>query len=213
MASLNEIAYSYAESVGKSDDIALVRRLKFSIKYYRALFIRQDFERNSLSRDLLQRYIDELIQVDEVDSLCVTVGCNVLRTKNKVPKPVRTKGSLFFRIGTIRLYNPPWKEVDLGELKYQKYNKFTSKETFWYYINDYIYIITKKKFKYISITGIGLNPKEWHDKCINSTACVSDDDEFPIAPDYLAKILIGMRSSELALQIPEKEVNVDAEPR
>ena len=84
---------------------------------------------------------------------------------------------------------------------------------FWYYINDYIYIITKKKFKYISITGVGLDPKEWHDKCINSTACVSDNDEFPIAPDYLARILMGMRSSELALQVPEKEVNVDAAPR
>lgn len=213
MASLNDIAYSYAESVGKSDDIALVRRIKFAIKYYRALFIRQDFEKNPLSRDLLQRFVDDLIKVDEVDSDCVIVGCTVLRTKNKIPKPVRLKGSLFYRVGGIRLKDPAWKEVDLGELKYQQYNKFTSKAVFWYYINDYIYVITDKKFKYISITGVGLDPTEWNDKCVNSVECVSDDDEFPIPADYLAKILAGMRNSELALQVPEKEVNVDAEQR
>lgn len=213
MASLNEIAYSYAESVGKSDDIALVRRIKFSIKYYRALFIRQDFEKNPLSRDLLQRYVDTLIKVDEADSDCVIVGCEILRTKNKIPKPVRLKGSLFYRIGAVPLNEPAWKEVDLGELKYQRYNKFTSKAVFWYYINDYIYVITDKKFKYISITGVGLDPQKWYDKCLSSANCVSDDDEFPIPSDYLARILVGMRSSELALQIPEKEVNVDEEPR
>ncbi len=214
MASLNEIAYAYAESVGKSDDIALVRRIKFTIKYYRALFARQDFERNGQSKDMLQRYIDELIKVDELDSVCIQVGCSLLRTKNTVPKPVRSKGNLFYRVGPIRLTSAAWKESDLAEVKYQKFAKFTKNATLWYYINDYIYVIAEGKFKWISVTGVGVDPNEWNDKCLTNPAnCVSDDDEFPMPADYLARIYAGMRSSELALQIPEKEINVDGDPR
>lgn len=213
MATLNQIAYNIMESVGKSDDVALLRRIKMAIKYYRAKLIRQDFERNGLSKDMLQTFIDNVIKVDEADSNCLVIGCTVLRTEHKVPKPVRLKGSLFYRVGTIRLKDPAWKEVGIGELKYQQFNKFTSQATFWYYLNDYIYIITNKKFKYISITGIGADPSEWLDKCVNSADCVSDDEEFPIAADMLDTVLKAIRETELSLQIPEKEINVDAEPR
>lgn len=214
MASLNEIAYSFAEAVGKSDDIALVRRVKFAIKYYRAKLIRQDFERNGLSRDMLIRIVTPLIKVDEADNPCVKAGCLLLRTKDKVPKPVRTKGSsLFYRVGGIKLTSETWGEVDLNEVKYLQYRTFTKNGTFYYYVNDYLYIITNGKFKYASITAVFADPTKAINQCIDSAECVSDDDEFPIPEDYLDTILKGLMSSELSLQIPEKEVNIDATAR
>ena len=205
MATLNQIAYAYAEAVGKADDVSVIRRIKFAIKYWREKFIRQDFEKNGLSKDLLQTYVDSLIKVNEVDSPCVIAGCTILRTANAVPKPVRTKGATFHRVGAILLGSPAWDEVELAQLKYKQFAKFTKNTTMWYYINNYIYVVTNGKFKHISITGVGADPTQWRDKCID-VSCVSDDDEFPIPGDYLADILRGLMQGELALQLPDHDV-------
>lgn len=214
MASLNQIAYSFLESVGKSDDVALLRRIKFAIKAYRAKFIRQDFEKNGVSKEFLQTFIDNLIKVDEADTDCLELGCTILRTEHKVPKSVRIKNSLFYRVGAVRFSSHAWKEVSIGEVKYMAFAKYISNVTFWYHKNDYIYVVTKGKFKYISITGVGVNPEEWRDRCIDSVNCLtSDDEEFPLALDMLDMILTALCTLDLSLQIPEKEINVDAEPR
>lgn len=212
MATLNEIAYSFTESIGKSDDIALVRRVKLAINYYRAKYIRQDFERNGLSREMLQRIVIPLIKVDEADSSCVQVGCTILRSEKKIPKPVRTKGvSQFIRVGTVKLTNESWGEIDINEVQYISTRKFTKNSTFYYYIDEYIYVVTNKKFKYASVSAVFAEPAKAVEMCINSSKCVSDDDEYPIPLDMLDSILKELRNSEISLVLPEKEVNIDGD--
>ena len=50
---LNEIAYNIADASGRGTNAAYIERLKFQIKYYRALLLRRDQERKRKDRRLL----------------------------------------------------------------------------------------------------------------------------------------------------------------
>lgn len=194
MASLNRLARAFIDSVEQPFNIGLLERVKFHIKHYRAKFIRQDFERNGISRNIVQSYVDNLIKVDELDNCIVDIGCTILKTKNKVPKPVQTKGNLFQRVGSVNYKGLAWGELTPNELLYIKHNIYTSKAIYFHYTNDYIYVYGNKKLKYIRIDGVFEDPYEALTKCVDGADCVTDDDEFPISLHMVDLIYKEMRN-------------------
>lgn len=194
MASLNELATAFIDSVEQPFNIPLRERVKFHIKHLRAKFIRQDFERNGISRNIVQSYVDKLIPVDALDTCVIQLGCTVLRTENKVPSPVQTKGNLFQRVGSVNYQGMAWGEIYPDELPYIGYNLFTAKSTRYHYTNNYIYVYTEGKQKYIRIDGAFEDPQAALDRCVDSANCVSDDDEFPISLHMVDLIYKEMRN-------------------
>ena len=97
MATLNEISATICDALGKPFDGMLKQRVKFSIKYYRAMLIRRDAERNPMSKHNVQRMNVKLKKVDKADTCVVDIDCDVLRTEHKIPKPVRMNSDSPFK--------------------------------------------------------------------------------------------------------------------
>jgi len=206
---LNQIAYSIAEAVGESFDVALLERIKFSVKYYRAELLRQEFERSGIDRQVVQRMVQQLTSVDIADTCVVDVGCDVLRTLNKVPQPVAIKGEVFRYVGSPNFINEEWVHTDINELRYTAHNTFTADVTRYTYVNGYIYVYTNKKFKYVMLESVFLNPEEAVTACSDSYNCIDDDDEFPIQGHLIRRIVNGLVTQELRILTPSKEVQAD----
>jgi hypothetical protein len=109
---LNEIAYNIADASGRGTNAAYIERLKFQIKYYRALLIRRDQERNSYLPDAFIQTIEVPISAVTLTSSNATVltGGDIDPTTSinsqtlhksdfQLPEPVRLKRSIpFFEV-------------------------------------------------------------------------------------------------------------------
>jgi hypothetical protein len=203
---LNELAQSYCDSVNKPFDVQFLERIKFAIKGYRAALIRQDFERNGMAKDMLQSFVTKLVTVDEADNCIINVGCTILRTEDKVPKPVQLKGGdLFNYVGSVNIKNQPFVLTDTNELQYTKHKKYTKNSTRYIYRNGYIYIYTTGKFKYITIEGVFENPEEAMNLCANN--CPDDNDQFPISAAMLEALYIKLANAEMRNKTEDLEVS------
>lgn len=210
MSSLNQIATAFIDSINQPFNIVMRERVKFHIKHLRAKFIRQDFERNGISRNIVMSYVDDLIKVDALDNCLIDLGCTILRTKRKVPKPVQLKDNLFQYVGSANYQSGSWGEFTPNELETIQYNLWTSKETRYHYTNDYIYVYTNKFYKWIRIDSIFENPEEAVTQCPGMVNCLTDDDEFPISAHMIDMIYKEMRNiAILSKIIDDKEITND----
>ncbi len=196
MTTLNQIADYICGKVDAPFDEKLKDEVKFAIKGYRALFLRRDLERNIDTGRFKQSFLVELIKVDEIDSCKVELGCTILRTKNKVPKSIRTKNPVPYQSVTasavrgIRDIYPYKVRNEVAILA--KHNKFQLSEVLGYdYINDYIYVWLIKNhpkvLKWVRIEDIFDDPEEIN-SCAYGETCYNDDMDYPISKD-LAQLI------------------------
>lgn len=208
MATLNQIGERIAFALNEPLNYVLKENIKFSVKYYRSLFIRRDVAANGLSDEFLQKFHVPLLKVDKADDCAFNLGCTVLRTKNKVPKPVRLKSDVLFKFaGTPS--GKGFNYTEFEELRSRLHNKYTANEIVYSYINGYIYIYNASKLKYVALQYIVDNPEEIN-FCATSDTCYDDDKEFPIASDFLADIVTNILSKEFRIMNPtDEQVNID----
>lgn len=214
MATLNQIAASYCDAVDKPFDMMLRERVKFSIKYWRAKLIRQDFERNPPDRSVVQSIVLPMASVDAADSCLVVAGCKLLRTQNKVPRPVVIKGSQpFFYVGPVVFScddNLPFSHATRTEIEFARYKNLTANNIRYMYFNDYIYV-TDCLRQYIRADHPFEDPFAAMEACIDGGNCVDDDTEFPISGHMLDTILRGLQTAELRIMTSPQEVTVEDE--
>lgn len=198
MATLNQIADYIAGSLKQPLNEELKRRIKFSVKAWRADFIKQDIERNGISGIYTQRLVLDLTKVDEIDSCKVEGECKVLRTVNKVPKPIRRTDDVDFNFVGEADGSVSFTEASRNEVELFKYLKYTSTKRRYRYINGYIYIFNAKRMKYLGLEYAFENPEEAIQVCSSSTAdnCYHDDMEFPLPLDMLNRMIKGMLEGE-----------------
>lgn len=195
MPSLNNIADTVAHELKQWDNYELKQRIKLKAKLKRAVFIRRDSERNSVSSQYLQRFRAELIQVDKLDNCVVQDGCIILRTKNLMPTTIRLNNysdSKF--VGDLE--GNTWTETELEELKYTKYNRFTANVIRFARINGYRYIFNNRLVKWIVEEAAWENPEAAINFCDNTT-CYTDDMEFPCGADLIDLIITEILKEEL----------------
>lgn len=211
MQTLNKIAYSIADSVGQPLNHMMVERIKYTIKYYRAEFIRQDIAKNGVSAEYLQTVTVPLQRVDEVDFCNVVLGCDVLRTINKIPKPVRKSYTIPFKYVGYVGFKGAFSYRQGQENTYAKFNKFTGCSLAYDYKNGYIYVYNNLKLKYITVQDVFIYPEEVNSFCSddNGTQCYNDDMDFPMPEDMLRTITQGIRSGELRMyNLDDKEIEL-----
>jgi hypothetical protein len=201
MASLNEIAYSIATKLGKPIDFMLINDLKFSIINYRALFIRQDYTKNGRYNAL---FIQDLgcVPTEKVDSAeCCDVEseCNVIRTVDELPDPVRLKGlEDFVFVGAIDK-KTRYTMILPEEVSYVSYNKYSKLDPRYYYMNSRVYLVNVTA-GYVNIRGIFADPREAarFNHCAGAD-CYTDDTYFPCPEDMIAGIKTGIIQGELQI--------------
>ncbi len=206
MPSLNQIADTIIDRLNQPFNTMLRERKKFEVKYWRAEFIRQSVEKNGLSYEFIQPFETDLTKVDKADTCIANINCPVLRTKNKIPKPVRLKDDVPFKYVGELGGNNSYSYTELEELPFTLSNKYTAKSIRYNYTNGYIYVFNNTKLKFISIQGIFTNP-ELINSCSN--LCYNDDMEFPIADDMLRSIIEGIVNEELKAPVKDREVKVE----
>lgn len=209
---LNKIAYDIADSLDKPFDVRFVERIKFAVLYWRAELIRRDSEKNNISKEFLNKFVTDLVDVDIADNCAIDVGCKVKRTRYKIPRPIRQKDvdSLFAFVGSAD-GKKSFSMVDMELLDLYKHSKYTNKEPRFDYTNGYIYLYDmssesyRSKIKYIRIHGVFFDPRSISDVLCDGSPCWSDDDELPIGSDMIRTITEGIIQGKLRLPNPDEE--------
>jgi len=203
---LDEIAYNILNLLrgGRSsnDELISIEQIKFNIKHYRAMFIRRDYARNGYVSNHLEQDLG-CIDLERVDaSKCCNLpqDCPVYRTKRKLPKTVRFNLSDAFTFigkpngtGTIP-------KIEAYEIEFLPYDKYTSRHTKYYIIDEYIYVYEPKGLEAINIRGVFEDPEAVSNfATCNDGDCYDEYSDFPLPMDMVSAITAGMAAGELAL--------------
>lgn len=138
----------------------------------------------------------ELVLAPIHECPCVPpLGCYILRTKEKLPKPVDL--GLFSAITSVTSLDGQvvYSEIPWASKKYKSKNRFTAALPDYFIRNGYLYITWSRGPKVISITGIFEDPMKVEDYpsfCGNEgkDPCWSPlDMEFPIEDKYLEDLI------------------------
>jgi hypothetical protein len=206
---LNEIIYNIAGVVNRENDLSFLEQLKFKVKYYRALLVRRDQQRNRfLAPQLIQTLpAVALVKVDSAEHSAVNVECSILRSIHPIPKPIRLKGSnAFTYVGTVDKLRE-YGEILASQVAYVSQSKFTKDVPRYYYINDHVYILNANP-THISIQGVFEDPEAASMFGDTETEFLYHDDmEFPVPADMVQQITQAILSTELGVQTPQDDNN------
>lgn len=173
MAKLDEIIYSIHRIIERqiSDDTSLSERETiFHINTQRALHVRNELNRNrSIDPELIQSL--GCVEVEFVDrSEClkcgIETGCDVMRTKEKIPSLVELHDRIPIQsISYNNVLAPTFNvKTSFEQLKYVGHGRFNKNQVFVGIKDQYIYIISNNPearfLEHISVNGVFENPLE-----------------------------------------------------
>ena len=207
---INQIVDTIADGFDKSLDVMFKERLKFSVKYYRARFIKQEIDKGNYN-DLFQHFITvPLTKVDIVDDCAIALGCDVLRSVNKIPQPIRNRGVKSFPFvgsvnGSVR-----FEQVHLENLRFKLKSKYRQGRIYYDYRNEYLYIYNNLKLEFAGIRGVFADLDALKGYQCNNGVCYTDNDDFPLPIDMIQWVITGILSNELrVVSRDDKEVDID----
>jgi len=193
MTTLSQLIYDLwmAQSPDISDDSIVDERvIKFWIHNQRALWLRNDFNKN---REIDDNVIQDLGAVpviidDRVWDNSYIQDKKILRTNVKIPVTIeRYDGPTLTRIGALDIGVRPFKLIDYTRLPFVGNGKFNKLEIFTFLLNGYIYIVSHKDnpitkvIKYINVRGVFENPEEVSTfNTLNGTPCYTDESPYPV---------------------------------
>jgi hypothetical protein len=210
MPTLNQIASELSSTLNQPFNHELKERIKDIVKSEMSLFIRQSITRHGIDETLILSYIAEL-EISRVNTNIIKEDVNpdVIKTKHKVPTPVRYDGdSPFIFVGSVdEVISFPYRNK--REANYA-YSFFPTGTTHSYYIeNKYIFLnslpFNSFKAKYIKIKAIFENP--------DLVLSMYDDNDgqdlvIPLPLDILS--LIRGKVINLLSNSPKKDSNITA---
>ncbi len=186
MATLNQLSDNIAIRLNRPFDSVLKELIKDSYKDLRALYLKRTIERNGIHESLKQSYDVELELVDFSDSCFISVDCPLLKTKNKVAKPLQYKTDVpFDYVGTIT--GNSITHSTFGTIKFYKHLPLVGNAMYYFYMNDHIYVYGNTKLGVIRIESVFANPEQAISLC-NNADCYDDDMEFPLPQDIIFNI-------------------------
>ncbi len=204
MATLRSIAAEMAGSLGKPYDAEVIDRLKSYILQERALYYKRTIDKDGVDAISLQHYVCELTTKP---ALFTNIGHStegvvsnlILRTVNRIPRPVRVKGyGPFNYVGSLDK-RTPFVQATPIEFEYAQHLPIIDSTRVIRYcvVNDYIYLdkndlegyLGKQQANHISITAVYENPfLAMNPEDNESGIHYQDDMEFPIPMDFLTNL-------------------------
>jgi hypothetical protein len=150
----------------------------------------------------------ELIKVTGNDCPCTPIsGCDVLRTKFKLPKPINSiNGYILDSVMSVD-GNILFSEVTYKRKLWRKGDKYTSTKPDFFILDDYIYITSTRTLKAISIMGLFADPIE---AATHPGTCDTSETTCPIYPmelefpleTELVDALVKLTLEELVIGFP-----------
>lgn len=200
---ISRVKTGFSRGIWNSDDRLSSRYIMSVALSKRERVLKQEQEKKGWEDKFAIQTIPcmELIEVDQVECECLPAsarGCKVLRTKNKIPKPIKDElYSVTFLDGTV--------------ITPDRFNSYKSLSRLapvrtaisYYFTNEYIYLINEHLKKYIRVEAIFQDPSE-----ISNAGCSSDgvsdaccgiytDISFPV-PNGLLDSIVALTIQEIA---------------
>lgn len=194
MITKRKLTYDILNTIrgGKQSDDENIshRQVGFWVDNTRALLIRRDYEKGrTVNPDIIQTICSEVIEVDAAECGCLTAGCTILRTKEKIPSSIEVHSkNLIMRVGPAVVGSTPFSFISYSRAQFAGSNKYTKAIVKAFLHNGYIYLIgtpDKLKFlKYISISLVMEFPEEAANFFLcdtDNTPCYTEDSDYPIS--------------------------------
>jgi hypothetical protein len=212
---IDEIVDSIAGNVGKELDHVFKQQVRTNVVLAWSEAIRQYIDKYQFVPSSLQTQINciEMLQVDIAECCSISLGCKVSRTKEKIPTGIRTRAleAIYSFVGTIN------NSVSFGFIRPEQLqglleDRFTAKEKFYTYLNNYIYIFNSHP-KNIRVRGVFNNIEEVFalndcDNNDNDNAC-SQSINIPEDFGIIIKELVYKQLGSLINQAEEEEIKID----
>lgn len=210
---IQRIQSLYSKGV-QSDDVTLSdRHIYNKMVTVRSKLISQEAKKKQKINQWSYQTLNcvELIKAQVHECPCLPpIGCDILRTKYPIPKPLTDLNSHLIQSVTTIDGNTVFSEIGWTEKKYKADNKYTANKPDYYIRNNYLYITHRSGLKLITITGlfddplVAINfPSYCPGECQDCIDCESPlDKEFPIDNDMI-DTLIDMCKEELILQFSQ----------
>jgi len=214
--SLNELAESLAERAGRQFDFAFREQLKLWINLWRSRLIRDSLNASPKDRQFFTSSL--VLELEKVDDIA---DCGVvLRTKCKLPQPVRANSILFDYIGSQSMTSS-YPLIQSHSLPYLDSGKYTRGRPKVSWIDNYLYVFNSPLLKVIRVHGIFEDLTKLG-SCVKSAngstehdVCNLDDAPFPVSQDIQQRIIQSILSVELRIPStqPDTEINLTNEDR
>jgi len=197
-----------------SDDARVSDRLIYAkLRSSRSLMIKREIDKKRQVSDWIVQTIKcmELVETHPNECPCLPApGCDILRTKEKLPKPVQSMigpelEAVSNMDGTVIFSKTNWVRK-----KYKSGNKFTSGEPDYFIKDDYLFLTVNSLLKYVTVSGVFEDPLAivYLDACAES--CIDPmDQEFPL-DEHLTDVIVGAVVQELLgmfKQMPDDSQN------
>ena len=205
--SLNEIIFNLHNIVRggilSDDDNISELQLMFMVNYVRSIVIKRDQDKGkSIDQQIIQDLECVPVQaIDKAECCEITADCLILRTVNKIPKPIdlNQKSGLTF-VG----------DVDGGEqymastystVVWSQFSNYTAKLPRYFEKSGYIYVVNRDLSDFIRIRGLFEDPREAakFNTC-DGKPCYNDDMEYPISSWMLPVINDMLLKGELKIE-------------
>lgn len=207
--SLNQLVSLLASRAGVPFSTALQEEMKVVLNYKRADYFKKLINQNPFQRRFFLKDFSAELEVVDKARCPVEVDCEILKTVEQIPTPVRTNLTLFEYVGdpdfsdSYSYANP--EQISL----YSKYNKYTKDKSRYFYSNGYIYIYGDLDLEYIGVRGVFDDPKQLEAFKCEGDACYTDDDQYSIPDDLINAMIQDTLRVELRQQFPDStEVEV-----
>jgi len=202
MATFNSIADEIAGALDRPFDDMFKQRIKEVFRHELARMLRQSMDKTGVDVSLVQRYTAVLEEVDSGDTV-VSYDCTILRTEDKIYKPIRWKTvEPFTYIGSDDIPFIYRHSVEAKRLA--PFLSLTGNAISYDYRNGYIYIYNGKRLEYVTIETVFANPAdilavETADAIGIGESTCKDDMVIPIAEDLIQTVKDKLFSGELAI--------------
>ena len=208
--SLNSFVYDVLSTIEGasrlSDDIEISNeQIEYLACNNRAFLIRQDQNKGrSLSDNVIQVLsCVEVIEVDASECCDIQTECHILRTKNRIPRPIEVhQKDLIVRVAGIDMLGKGWSIVPYARAIRSGISKHTKNTTRAFFHNGYVYIINAPVgIKKISISLVAEDPREAGQfaNC-SGNPCYTNDDSFPIS-NHMLPLLKDLVLKDLKIMV------------
>lgn len=214
--SIKTLAEQIAHRSGRLGDYVFIKDVRTSILDLRSLFLRRQTERyQRIPQSAYTRMKGVEMEVADIAEICdgsVNIGCNVLRTKDPLPKVMEFQGnSPFSYVGSIS-FKKSYDFITVSDIQFIQWSRFAGNRTKYTYIDDRIYVFNNITLDMISLIGVFVDPEEVIALC-EEAGGNCEHDEF-ILESHLVPLIKGELYKEYGLQQVEEfpkqeEVEVD----
>ena len=198
---IQRIQSLYSKGVHSDDSRLMQRHIYNKLLTTRAKLISEQAKKKQRVSQWNYQVISciELIKVPAHECPCLPpIGCDILRSKYKLPKPLSGLSNSLIQTVTTIDRSQKLNEISMNAVKSIAGNKFTPKSINYFIEEGYLYVTTPTKIEFVRVVGLFEDPiaaKQYETFCKeNCLDCQEDcidyqEEEFPIDNDMIDTLI------------------------